>query len=85
MVEIARRRASACGAHVSAVVGDAMHPPAGPHCAVLSVFGLQQLPDPASALGAWVGALAPGGVAVVIYWPVGAGVETHGPWALCIP
>ena len=54
---------------------------AGAHCAVLSVFGLQQLPDPAAALAAWVSALAPGGVAVVIYWPMGSGVEAEGPWA----
>lgn len=81
MVEIALRRAAECGPNVSAVVGDCMAPPAGPHAAILSVFGLQQMPDPVSALGAWVQTLAPGGVAVVIFWPMGAGVETEGPWA----
>jgi SAM-dependent methyltransferase len=81
MVEIATQRAQEAGEHVSAVVGDAMVPPPGAHAAFLSVFGLQQLPDPVAALGAWVGALAPGGVAVIIYWPMGSGVETKGPWA----
>ena len=32
------------------------------------------------AIEAWVRALAPGGVAVVCYWPMGAGVEAAGPW-----
>eukprot|EP00037_Helgoeca_nana_P005667 m.53149 g.53149 ORF g.53149 m.53149 type:complete len:276 (+) comp16635_c0_seq3:3101-3928(+) len=81
MVEIATQRAQEAGEHVSAVVGDAMVPPPGAHAAFLSVFGLQQLPDPVAALGAWVGALAPGGVAVIIYWPMRSGVETKGPWA----
>lgn len=79
MIEIAQRRATACGAHVSAVVGDAMDPPPGPHAVVLSVFGLQQLPDPAGALSAWVGSLATGGVAIVCFWP--GTVEDDGPWA----
>jgi SAM-dependent methyltransferase len=81
MIAIAQKRAEACGPHVSAAVGDAMVPPPGPHSAMLSVFGLQQLPDPAAAIGAWVGALAPGGVAVVVFWPMGSGVESDGPWA----
>jgi SAM-dependent methyltransferase len=79
MIAIAKRRANACGAHVSAIVGDAMQPPPGPHAVVLSVFGLQQVPDPVAALSAWVGSLAPGGVAVVCFWP--GTVEDDGPWA----
>lgn len=81
MIEIASQRAAECGSHVSALVGDCSILPAGPHSAILSVFGLQQLPDPPAALGAWVSALAPGGVAIVVFWPMGAGVEADGPWA----
>lgn len=47
---------------------------------LVSVFGLQQLPDPAAALTAWAGALRPGGRLSVVYWP--AEVETDGPFAL---
>ena len=62
------------------VVGDCMVPPEGSHAALLTVFGLQQLPDPASAVAAWVESLAIGGVAVICFWPMGSGVETEGPW-----
>ncbi|KXZ41629.1 hypothetical protein GPECTOR_354g111 [Gonium pectorale] len=52
----------------------------GPAAAVLSVFGLQQMgPLAPEALAAWAGALAPGGVAVVVLWP--SRVEDSGPWA----
>lgn len=66
-----------------AVVGDACA--VGPEwigrCAgVLSVFGLQQLPDPAAALTSWVGLLRPGGRLSVAYWP--ETVEEDGPFAL---
>jgi SAM-dependent methyltransferase len=84
MVEIAQNRIDAdqeCGAHVSVIVGDCMAPPGGPHACVLSVFGLQQMPDPPAALAAWVRSLAPGGVAVICFWPMGSGVEADGPWA----
>ena len=79
MIDIAQRRAAACGDHVSAVVGDAMQLPPGPHSVVLSVFGLQQLPDPAAALSTWVASLAPEGIAIVCFWP--GSVEADGPWA----
>lgn len=79
MIEIAQRRAAATGDNISAVVGDAMQPPPGPHSAILSVFGLQQLPDPAAALSAWIKSLAPGGIAIVCFWP--GTVEDDGPWA----
>jgi hypothetical protein len=46
---------------------------------VVSVFGLQQMPDPAEAIGSWAPALRPGGRLLVIYWP--ARTETDGPFA----
>ncbi|PSC67659.1 methyltransferase type 11 isoform A [Micractinium conductrix] len=50
-----------------------------PLAAVVSVFGLQQMPAPAQVLAAWTRALAPGGVLCVCYWP--AVVEGEGgPW-----
>jgi SAM-dependent methyltransferase len=48
--------------------------------AVVSVFGLQQLPEPDVALGSWVSALRPGGWLSVVYWP--HDTETDGPFAL---
>jgi SAM-dependent methyltransferase len=66
-----------------AEVGDAAElAPAwrGTCAGLVSVFGLQQLPDPAGALTAWVGALRPGGRLSVMYWP--DEVETDGPFAL---
>jgi SAM-dependent methyltransferase len=48
--------------------------------AVVSVFGLQQLPDPEAALGNWVEALRPSGCLSVVYWP--RRVEERGPFAL---
>ncbi|WP_290864321.1 class I SAM-dependent methyltransferase [Hamadaea sp.] len=66
-----------------AVVGDAVE--VGPEwtgrcAAVVSVFGLQQLPDPPAALASWVGLLRPGGRLSVVYWP--DVVEQEGPFAL---
>ncbi|GAB1515006.1 class I SAM-dependent methyltransferase [Actinophytocola sp. KF-1] len=48
--------------------------------AVVSVFGFQQLPDPAHALRSWTAALTPGGLMSVVFWPGRA--ETEGPFAL---
>jgi SAM-dependent methyltransferase len=48
--------------------------------AVVSAFGLQQLPDPAAALHSWAAALRPGGRLSVVFWP--GSVEQHGPFAL---
>lgn len=48
--------------------------------AVVSVFGLQQLPDPLVALGDWTRTLRPGGVMSVVYWP--PYTEANGPFAL---
>ncbi|MEV4259855.1 class I SAM-dependent methyltransferase [Kribbella sp. NPDC049584] len=48
--------------------------------AVVSVFGLQQLPDPPAAIRSWYDALRPGGRLCVVYWPEFA--EETGPFAL---
>lgn len=47
---------------------------------VVSVFGLQQLPDPGSAIRNWSAALRPGGRLAVVFWP--EVTETDGPFAL---
>ncbi|HEX8498653.1 MAG TPA: class I SAM-dependent methyltransferase [Actinomycetales bacterium] len=82
MVARARDRA---GLHPGARVeqGDAstLEPRwSGACAAVVSVFGLQQLPDPAGALASWAGALRPGGLVSVAYWP--RSTEDDGPFAL---
>ncbi|PRW39171.1 Methyltransferase type 11 [Chlorella sorokiniana] len=51
-----------------------------PLAGVVSVFGLQQMPQPAAVLANWTRALAPGGVLCVCYWP--QIVEERGPWQL---
>ncbi len=64
-----------------AEVGDATELHAGREGAavVFSSFGLQQLAAAApQALASWVRCLAPGGVAVVVFWP--SNCELHGPW-----
>ena len=81
MIERAQVHAAAAGPQCIAVVADAMELLCdGPLAAVLTVFGLQQLPDPVAAVTAWCAKLEPGGVAVVCFWPPG-GVESSGPWA----
>lgn len=52
----------------------------GTAAAVVSVFGLQQLPDPAGALADWLAALRPGGRLSVVYWP--PRTEPEGPFEL---
>lgn len=82
MVRLARERAASWPT-VRVVEGDAatLDPQWSSACAgVVSVFGLQQLPDPVVALGEWVAALCPGGRLSVIYWP--SVVEEDGPFAL---
>jgi SAM-dependent methyltransferase len=82
MVRLARSRAAGWP-QVRVVEGDAttLHPQWSNACAgVVSVFGLQQLPDPEVALGAWVAALRPGGCVSVVYWP--SEIENDGPFAL---
>jgi SAM-dependent methyltransferase len=70
MVSRARERVAGLS-NVSVARADATHlePPSAGVAAVLSVFGLQLLPDPAAVLASWVGLLAPGGLAVIVYWP----------------
>ncbi|MEV4757108.1 class I SAM-dependent methyltransferase [Micromonospora sp. NPDC049559] len=48
--------------------------------AVVSVFGLQQLPEPALAIRSWVAALRTGGRLSVVFWP--DTTEVDGPFAL---
>ena len=66
MVRLARTRATGLP-RVRVVQGDATtlrrHWP-GTSAGVVSVFGLQQLPDPEAALADWVGALRPGGASL---------------------
>jgi SAM-dependent methyltransferase len=82
MVRLARERAAGRRG-VRVIQGDAatLDPDWSDTCAgVISVFGLQQLPDPETALADWVGALRPGGRLSVMFW---AGeVERQGPFAV---
>jgi SAM-dependent methyltransferase len=79
MVSRAGERAAAL-ANVSVERADAtaLHAPVGGAAAVLSVFGLQLLPDPPATLASWVALLEPRGLAVVVYWP--RDTETAGPF-----
>lgn len=83
MLARARHRAAA---HPRArlLCGDALdlasRPPGEEAAAIVSVFGLQQLPDPAAAITGWVSALRPGGVLSVMCWP--DETEAEGPFAL---
>ncbi|MGW5051984.1 class I SAM-dependent methyltransferase [Actinokineospora sp. NPDC004072] len=62
------------------VHGDATDLGAWTGCAaVVSVFGLQQMPDPERAIASWAAALAPGGWLSVVYWP--EETESDGPFA----
>lgn len=79
MVDLARQR-NAMFANVSVEQADAMHlsPPSAGVAALLSVFGLQLLPEPAQALQSWLELLSTGGAAAVVYWPRDA--EAAGPF-----
>ena len=79
MIDVAQKRCEG-NPRLSCAVEDAMAP-SGEYAALFSVFGLQQLPDHAQAIQAWTRCLKVGGVGVVIYWPMGTGVEKRGPWA----
>ncbi|MFC4854524.1 class I SAM-dependent methyltransferase [Actinophytocola glycyrrhizae] len=82
MVRIARAAAARHPA-VSVLEGDAATLDArwdGACAAVVSVFGLQQLPGPAHALRSWAAALRPGGRLSVVFWP--GRPELDGPFAL---
>jgi SAM-dependent methyltransferase len=86
MVRLARERAARLGrSNVEVVQGDAniLDPRWSDRCAaVVSVFGLQQLPDPETAIRSWVDALTPGGRLCVVYWP--EITEDDGPFALVV-
>lgn len=80
MIAVARQNAPP---NVRLVVADAAQLP-GTWAGVVSCFGLQQLPEPAEALGAWCQALSPGGRLVVAVWT--AEIKDGGPYdALRIP
>ncbi|AXB42514.1 class I SAM-dependent methyltransferase [Amycolatopsis albispora] len=82
MVRLATARAGG-NPLVHVVEGDAatLDPQWTGRCAaVLSVFGLQQLPEPEAALAAWTAALRPGGRLSVVFWP--GVVESEGPFAV---
>jgi SAM-dependent methyltransferase len=82
MVGLARDRAASWPS-ASARVGDATRLSddwPGTSAGVVSVFGLQQLPDAPAAIADWAATLRPGGVLSVVYWP--AAVEADGPFAL---
>ncbi|CAM4005625.1 class I SAM-dependent methyltransferase [Nocardia ninae] len=82
MVRRARERA-ASHPQVSVVEGDAstLDSRWAHRCAaVVSVFGLQQLPEPDQAIQSWAAALRPGGRLSVVFWPTAT--ETEGPFAL---
>lgn len=82
MVRLARQRAAG-SPRARVIQGDAVELDPqwmGTCAAVVSVFGLQQLPDPQAAMATWISALRPGGRLSVMYWP--AGTEQDGPYAL---
>jgi trans-aconitate methyltransferase len=82
MVELAQERIGGRD-QARAIVGDAAALDAkwrGECAAVVSVFGLQQLPEPAQAIRSWYDALRPGGRLSVVFWP--SLVEQDGPFAL---
>jgi SAM-dependent methyltransferase len=82
MVRLARERAAGHSA-VEVVQADASTLDSrwsGRCAAVVSAFGLQQLPDPETAIRSWFDALLPGGRMCVVYWP--ETTEDDGPFAL---
>ncbi|WP_133802859.1 class I SAM-dependent methyltransferase [Kribbella caucasensis] len=82
MVRLARSRVEG-HPQVSVVEGDAatLDPQWSGRCgAVVSVFGLQQLPDPEQAVRSWLAVLRPGGRLSVVYWP--SKTEDDGPFAV---
>ncbi|MET0792015.1 MAG: class I SAM-dependent methyltransferase [Polyangiaceae bacterium] len=78
MVALARARNARFG-NVSVERADATAlAPEAEVAGLLSVFGLQLLPDQPATLASWVRLLASGGIAVVVYWPRDA--EPSGPF-----
>lgn len=77
MVSLARERNRDLP-NVSVERADAMQLDTPNVAALLSVFGLQLLPDPVAALSSWLRLLNPGGIAAIVYWPRDA--EQSGPF-----
>ncbi|HEY3665463.1 MAG TPA: class I SAM-dependent methyltransferase [Polyangiaceae bacterium] len=77
MVSLARARNRDLS-NVSVERADAMQLSTPDVAALLSVFGLQLLPEPVAALRSWLGLLSPGGIAAIVYWPRDA--EPSGPF-----
>ncbi|GAB4819893.1 hypothetical protein N2152v2_006939 [Parachlorella kessleri] len=80
MIELAHQRIDKLGlrGRVEAQVGDAASLDFQGLAGVVSVFGLQQIPEPQAVLANWTRALGPRGVMAVCYW--GKDVENEGPW-----
>jgi SAM-dependent methyltransferase len=78
MVQRAERKAAAAGVRLDLLVGDVSTPglSGSSYDAVLSRHVLWSLPDPASALAAWVGLLVPGGRLLLVdgVWSTGSGL-----------
>ncbi|GAB3725848.1 hypothetical protein GCM10027598_44010 [Amycolatopsis oliviviridis] len=79
MAARARKRAAG-NSLVRVVEGDASELEPASAAAIVSVFGLQQLPEPDTALGSWAAALRPGGLLSVVYWP--HSTEPGGPFTV---
>jgi trans-aconitate methyltransferase len=79
MVKCATERGAAFS-NVSVTRADAtqLTRPSAGVAALLSVFGLQLLPNPAEALASWITLLSAHGLAVIVYWPREA--EAVGPF-----
>ena len=81
MVELARaRNAGLANLSVERADATALSAPSEGAAALLSVFGLQLLPNQPATLASWVSLLVPGGLAVVVYWP--RVVEASGPFQI---
>jgi SAM-dependent methyltransferase len=79
MVSRARERAAgALNVSVERADATSLLAPSAGAAALLCIFGLQLLPDPAKTLASWLSLLTPGGLAVVVYWPRES--ETSGPF-----
>jgi SAM-dependent methyltransferase len=82
MIARARQRAESWPAARALVQDAAVLDPGwtGACAAVVSVFGLQQLPEPETAISEWTRALVPGGQLAVTFWPDDR--DAAGPWGV---
>jgi ubiquinone/menaquinone biosynthesis C-methylase UbiE len=89
MIERARAKAEAVGAHVRYVVGDATRPPIIPGTvdAIMLRHVLWVLPDKSDAIAHWVTLLRPGGRFVFVEgeWSTGAGLASERAVELLTP